>query len=178
MCSRIFPTFSSIRFSGTGFMFRSLINLDWSFVQDMDLFSFFCILSPSYTSNICWRYFVLPVVQFWILCKQSVLHRCVDLCRGLWIDTIERSGWRGAGWGENWKRWLDRGRILWSDINLMQENSHESTRITPCKTSCDSGWVVWTRYLLWSDWWLSQYSSENLHPVTDEKLMQIPTVKN
>ena len=33
MCSRLFPTFSSIRFSESGFIWRSLIHLDISFVQ-------------------------------------------------------------------------------------------------------------------------------------------------
>jgi hypothetical protein len=33
MSSRLFPTFSSIRFGESGFMLRSLIYLDLSFVQ-------------------------------------------------------------------------------------------------------------------------------------------------
>jgi hypothetical protein len=33
MCSRLFPTFSSISFSVSGFMWKSLIHLDLSFVQ-------------------------------------------------------------------------------------------------------------------------------------------------
>ena len=33
MCSRLFPTFFSIGFSVSGFMWRSLIHLDLSFVQ-------------------------------------------------------------------------------------------------------------------------------------------------
>ena len=43
MCSRLFPTFSSIRFSVSGFKLKSLIHLDLSFVQGdkYDLFSFF-----------------------------------------------------------------------------------------------------------------------------------------
>ena len=43
MCSRLFPTFSSIRFSVSGFMFRFLINLDLSFVQG-DKYGDICIL--------------------------------------------------------------------------------------------------------------------------------------
>ena len=33
IASRLFPTFSSINFTVSGFMWRSLIHLDWSFIQ-------------------------------------------------------------------------------------------------------------------------------------------------
>jgi hypothetical protein len=42
MCSRLFPTFFSIGFSVSGFMWRSLIHLDLSFVQGVKNGSF-CI---------------------------------------------------------------------------------------------------------------------------------------
>jgi len=42
-CSRLFPTFSSIRFSVSGFMWRSLIHLDLSFIQG-DKSGSICIL--------------------------------------------------------------------------------------------------------------------------------------
>ena len=43
MCSRLFPIFSSIRFSVFGFMLKSLIHLDLSFVQG-DKYGSICIL--------------------------------------------------------------------------------------------------------------------------------------
>ena len=45
MCSRFFSIFSSIRLSVSGFMWRSFIHLDLSFVQgeNMDQFEFFYI---------------------------------------------------------------------------------------------------------------------------------------
>ena len=45
MCSRFFSIFSSIRFSVSGFMWRSFIHLDLSFVQgeNMDQFEFLYI---------------------------------------------------------------------------------------------------------------------------------------
>jgi hypothetical protein len=42
--SRLFPTFSSIRFSVSGFMLRSLIHLDLSFVQGDKYGSIFILL--------------------------------------------------------------------------------------------------------------------------------------
>jgi hypothetical protein len=46
--SRVFPTFSSISFSVSGFMWSSLIHLDLSFVLEirMDQFAFFYFLPP------------------------------------------------------------------------------------------------------------------------------------
>jgi len=44
MSSRLFPTFSSIRFSVSGFMLRSLIHLDLSFVQGDEYRSIFIFL--------------------------------------------------------------------------------------------------------------------------------------
>ena len=43
MCSKLFPTFSSIRFSVTGFMLRSFLYLDLSFVTG-DVCGSICIL--------------------------------------------------------------------------------------------------------------------------------------
>lgn len=46
MCLRLFHTFSSIRFSAFGFMLRSLIQLDLSFVE-VDIYGSNCILPHS-----------------------------------------------------------------------------------------------------------------------------------
>ena len=55
MGSSALPTFSSVRFSVAGFILRSLIHLDLSFVHgiDMGLFSFFYMLISSYASTTC-----------------------------------------------------------------------------------------------------------------------------
>jgi hypothetical protein len=55
MSSRLFPTYSSINFSVSGFMWRSLIHLDLSFVQEikMDQFLFFYMVTTSCASTIC-----------------------------------------------------------------------------------------------------------------------------
>ena len=55
MHSSVLPTFSSIRFSVAGFMLRSLIHLDLSFVHGdrYGLFLFFYILISSYASTTC-----------------------------------------------------------------------------------------------------------------------------
>ena len=54
MHSRIFSTFSFIRFGVTGFMLRSLIHFNLSVCMgiDMDLFSFFYMSASSYASII------------------------------------------------------------------------------------------------------------------------------
>jgi hypothetical protein len=61
------PTFSSITFSVSGFMWSSLIHLDLSFVQEirMDQFSFFCMLTTGWTSKIYWNavFFFLPLLD-------------------------------------------------------------------------------------------------------------------
>jgi hypothetical protein len=53
--SMLSPTFSSINFSVSGFLWRSLIHLDLSFVQGdrMDQFSFFYMIAASCASTIC-----------------------------------------------------------------------------------------------------------------------------
>ena len=57
MCSRLFPTFFSISFSVSGFMWRSLIHLDFSFVQDDKnvLICIFYMLPASWNSTIYWQ---------------------------------------------------------------------------------------------------------------------------
>ena len=55
MCSSILPTFSSVRFSMAGFMLRSLMDLDLSFVHGDRYGSIllFYMLIFSYASTIC-----------------------------------------------------------------------------------------------------------------------------
>ena len=75
-CSRLFPTFSSIRFSVSGFMWRSLIHLDLSFVQG-DKNGSICILlhtdlqlSQHHLLKIC--LFFSPLDGFLSLLKDEV----------------------------------------------------------------------------------------------------------
>ena len=51
MCSRVFPTFSSIRFSVFDFMWRFLIHLDLSFVQGHKNGSICILLLGDYQLN-------------------------------------------------------------------------------------------------------------------------------
>ena len=92
MCSWLFTTFSSIRFSVSGFMWRSLIHLGLSFVQEirMDQFTFFYMLTTSWTSTICWKCCLFPIVWFWLFWERSGDHRCVGLFLGLQFCSIEQ----------------------------------------------------------------------------------------
>ena len=47
MCWKLFPNFSSIKFSVSGFMWRSLIHLDLTFVQGDKCSSIFSLLHPN-----------------------------------------------------------------------------------------------------------------------------------
>ena len=57
MNSRLFPIFSSIRFSVSGVMLKSLIHLDSNLyrVISINLFAFFYMQPSSQTSTICYR---------------------------------------------------------------------------------------------------------------------------
>ena len=83
LCScawRLFPTFFSIRFSVTGFMWRSLIHLDLSFVQGDKNGSICILLHANCQLN---QYHLLkmlsffPTGWFYLLCRRSSDHRCV-----------------------------------------------------------------------------------------------------
>jgi hypothetical protein len=74
MHSRLFPTFSSIRFSVSGFILRSLIHLDLNFVQG-DKYVSICIRlyadiqldQHQFMKDV----FFVPIVWFWLLCQKS-----------------------------------------------------------------------------------------------------------
>ena len=57
MYSRLFPTFSSISFSVSGFMCSPLIDLDLSIAQGMriDQFTFSYMLTANWANTICWK---------------------------------------------------------------------------------------------------------------------------
>jgi len=80
MSLRLFPTFSSIRFSVSGFMWRFLIYLDLCFVQEdkyWSIFIFFYIQIASQTSTIYWRYFLLPIVYIFGFFVKDQVSICV-----------------------------------------------------------------------------------------------------
>jgi len=80
MYSRLFPTFSSISFSVSSFMWRSLIHLELSFVQG-DKYRPICILLHA---DLQWNqphllkmqsFFFIE--QFYPLCQRSCDHSCI-----------------------------------------------------------------------------------------------------
>jgi hypothetical protein len=79
MCSRLFPTFSSIRFSILCFMLKSLIYLDMSFVQG-DTYGSICILlhaDRQLDQDSLLKMLSFSTVWFWLLCQRSSVHRYV-----------------------------------------------------------------------------------------------------
>ena len=81
MCSSVLLTFSSLRFSVVGFMLRSLIHLDLSFVHG-DRYGFIFILL--YVDIHVWQHHLLNMLSFSILycflpCQRSMFV-------GVWID--------------------------------------------------------------------------------------------
>lgn len=66
--SRLFFTFSSVRFSVSGFMLRSLIHLLLSSVQrNMDLFTVFYMQNTDWAAPFVKNAIVFSCVDFWIL---------------------------------------------------------------------------------------------------------------
>mgnify|MGYP007133048323 CR=1 FL=1 len=72
MSSRLFPTFSSIRFSVSGFMLRSLIHLDLSFVQGDKYGSIFIFL---HTDSQLDQHHLLKMLSFFPLYIFGVLSK-------------------------------------------------------------------------------------------------------
>ena len=73
MSLRLFPTFSSIRFSESIFVLRSLIHLDIIFVEE-DMYGPICILlqTESQTKAIYWNVFPFPLFVFGFFVKDQV----------------------------------------------------------------------------------------------------------
>jgi hypothetical protein len=80
MSSRLFPTFSSVRFSVSGFMLRSLIHLDLSFVQGDKYFHFSTYRQPVRPAPFIEDVFFFSLVYFW--CQRSSNCKYVVL---LWV---------------------------------------------------------------------------------------------
>ena len=80
MCSSVLLTFSFIRFSMAGFMLRSLIHLDRSFVHGDRYGSIFILLHVEIQ---LWQHHWLNMLSFFLLIfllhsKKSGVQRCVD----------------------------------------------------------------------------------------------------
>jgi hypothetical protein len=91
MYLRLFPTFSPIRFSFSGFMWRSLIYLNLIFVQENKSESI-CILL--HVDRQLKQHHLLKVLSFstgwfWSLCQRSSHHRCVDSFLNLQFYSID-----------------------------------------------------------------------------------------
>ena len=113
MCSRFFPIFSSIRLSASGFMWRSLIQLDLSFVQRDKIGSIWILLHLDCQLEFVENFVFFPLCDL-TLCQRSSDHRYVGLflglqfysiglpvCNSLLLCSIE---W-GQGWGFPQKFW-------------------------------------------------------------------------
>ena len=90
MCSSVLSTFSSIRFSVVGFMLRSLIDLDMSFVHGDRYGSIFVLLHVHI--QLCQHHLLnmLSFFPFDIFCSLQKLgvRRCVCLYLGLLFGSI------------------------------------------------------------------------------------------
>ena len=89
--SRVFPTFSFINFSVSGFMWRSLIHLDLSFVHGDKNGS---ILSLPHDNCQLSHHQLLKMLSFFhwmvlLLCQRSSDHRCVGSFPGLQFYSID-----------------------------------------------------------------------------------------
>jgi hypothetical protein len=89
--SRLFPTFSSINFSVYGFMWRSLIHLDLSFLQGDKNGSIRILLHDN--CQLCHHHFLKMLYFFhWMVlvpCQRSSDHRCVGSFLGLQFYSID-----------------------------------------------------------------------------------------
>ena len=93
MCLRIIPTFFSISFTVSGFMWRSLIHLVLSFVQE-DKNGLICILPNAYcqlNQHHLWKMLSFFHKWFWSLYQRSSSHRCVGSFLGLQFFSIDLS---------------------------------------------------------------------------------------
>ena len=122
MCSRFFPIFSSIRLSASGFMWRSLIQVDLSFVQRDKIGSIWILLHLDCQLEFVENFVFFPLCDL-TLCQRSSDHRYVGLflglqfysiglpvCNSLLLCSIE---W-GQGWGFPQKFWHIKLRIFFA----------------------------------------------------------------
>jgi len=89
MYSRFFPTFSSIRFIVSGFMCRSLIHLDLSFVQEDKNGTICILLHADLQLNLHHLLKMLFFFHWMVLAPLSSDHRCVGSFLGLQFYSID-----------------------------------------------------------------------------------------
>ena len=83
LCSWLFLTFCSSRYSISGYMLRSLIHLDLCIVQG-DRYGSICILLHEVRlASFLEDTFFFPLYDFCLLCKKASVHRCVGIFWGL-----------------------------------------------------------------------------------------------
>jgi hypothetical protein len=84
MCSRLFPTFSSIVFSVSGFMWRSWSIWTWALSKEirMDQFAFFYMITFNGTSTISWKRCPFSMNCFSFIVKDQVN---IDLWIHFWV---------------------------------------------------------------------------------------------
>lgn len=82
-----FHTFSSISFSVSDFMLRSMFHLKLSFlwVNNYGSVGFFSLQPSRMTNSFCWRCYLLPVYTFGFFIKI----RCVDFCICLQSESVD-----------------------------------------------------------------------------------------
>jgi hypothetical protein len=93
--SKVFPTFSPIRFRVSGFMLRSLIYLDLTFIQG-NKYGSICILLHAdihLSQHHLLKTLSFSIVWFWLLCQKSSVHMYVLLFLGLWFNCIDQPVW-------------------------------------------------------------------------------------
>jgi len=86
---RLFPTFSSTRFSVSGFMWRSLIHLDMSLVLGNKNWSIWILLHSDHQldQNRLLKMLFFPTVFLWLHCRRSTVHRWLGL-QSYFIDQL------------------------------------------------------------------------------------------
>ena len=90
MHSRVFPTFSSIRFIVSGFMLRSLIPLNLSFFKS-DKDGLICILlhADHQLDQYHWKILSFFDCMVYVFCQRSSVTRCMRLFQGHLFYSID-----------------------------------------------------------------------------------------
>ena len=95
MCLMLFPTFASVIISVSGFMWRSLIQLDLTFVQGAKHGSICTILHADCQKDqnnlLKMLSFFFSIVSFLLLCQRSSFLRFVGVFLGLQLYSIDQA---------------------------------------------------------------------------------------
>ena len=80
MSTKLFPTFSSFRFSVSDLCCDLWFTWTWILCRAIDMGLFACLYMLTYNySTICWRCLFYSIAYFWLLCQKSGVPRCVGL---------------------------------------------------------------------------------------------------